>query len=162
MPAEVLYAIDAVYEQLKPEIALRRRYVRRIRKIVPITWTISHAERLVVARAEGPISLRDIEALLDDVVIKEAIGYRKLFDARGSVGTYSDEDVMALGARIQAYVRLNLSGAAAIVVDSQKQFNVALRFANIAKAKRPIQVFYSPEEARAWLDSDPGSEDTVI
>ena len=25
----------------------------------------------------------------------------------------------------------------------------------IGKAKRPIRVFYSPDEALAWLDSDP-------
>ena len=35
---------------------------------------------------------------------------------------------------------------------------MALRFANIAQAKRPIRVFFSPEEARAWLDTDPKLE----
>jgi hypothetical protein len=129
---------------------------------MPITWTISHADRLVVARAEGPVTLKDIEGLLDDVVVKDAITYRKMFDARGAVGAYTDADVMSLGARIQAYVSLGLSGAAAIVVDSQSQYNTAMRFANIGKAKRPIQVFYSPEEARVWLDSDPKPEDTII
>jgi hypothetical protein len=129
---------------------------------MPITWTISHADRLVVARAEGLVSLKDIEALLDDVVVKDAITYRKLFDARGATGEANDADVMSLGARIQAYVSLGLEGAAALVVDSQSQYNIAVRFANIAKARRPIQVFYSPEEARAWLDSAPKPDDTVI
>src|SRR5471032_1755265 len=122
---------------------------------MPITWTISEADRLVSARAHGPVTLQDIEALLDDVVVKDALGYRKLFDGRESVGKYDDKDVLLLGARIQAYATLNLTGAAAIVVTNQGQFDVALRFANIAKAKRPIRVFYSPEEARAWLETDP-------
>lgn len=128
---------------------------------MPITWTISEADRLVSARAHGTITLQDIEALLDDVVIKDALGYRKLFDGRDSVGKYDDQDVLLLGARIQAYATLDLTGAAALVVSNKDQFDVALRFANIAKAKRPIRVFYSPEEARAWLDTDPQLGDSV-
>ena len=127
---------------------------------MPITWTISEPDRLVSARAHGTVTLQDIEALLDDVVVKDALGYRKLFDGRESVGKYDDKDVLLLGARIQAYATLNLTGAAAIVVANKEQFDVALRFANIAKAKRPIRVFYSPEEARAWLDTDPKLDET--
>ena len=122
---------------------------------MPITWTISATDNLVSARAHGTVTLQDVEALLDDVVVKDALGYRKLFDGRDAIGKYDDNDVLLLGARIQAYTTLNLTGAAAIVVSKQEQFDVALRFANIAKAKRPIRVFYSPEEARAWLDTDP-------
>jgi hypothetical protein len=127
---------------------------------MPITWTISAADRLVSARAHGIVTLQDIEALLDDVVVKDALGYRKLFDGRESIGKYDDKDVLLLGARIQAYTTLNLTGGAAIVVANKEQFDVALRFANIAKAKRPIRVFYSPEEARAWLDTDPKLDGT--
>ena len=124
-------------------------------KRMPITWTISEADRFVSARAQGIVTLQDVEALLDDLVIKDALSYRKLFDGRDSIGKYDDKDVLLLGARISAYNTLNLTGAAAIVVGSLEQFDVALRFANIGKAKRPIRVFYSPEEARAWLDTDP-------
>ena len=122
---------------------------------MPITWTISEADRLVSARAHGTVTLQDIEALLGRRrgQLRCTFGYRKLFDGRESVGKYDDKDVLLLGARIQAYTTLNLTGAAAIVVSSKEQFDVALRFANIAKAKRPIRVFYSTEEARAWLDT---------
>ena len=128
---------------------------------MPITWTISAADRLVSARAEGIVTLKHIEALLDDIVVKDALQYRKLFDGRGAAGQYDDADVMSLGARIQAYNTLNLAGAAAIVVDTQERRDVALRFANIAKGKRPIRVFQDPVAARAWLDSDPKPDDTV-
>ena len=57
---------------------------------MPITWTISDADRLVTARAQGLVTLQDIEALLDDIVVKDALGYRKLFDGRESVGEYDD------------------------------------------------------------------------
>ncbi|MBS0546923.1 MAG: hypothetical protein JSR24_04185 [Proteobacteria bacterium] len=128
---------------------------------MPVTWTISTADRLVSARAEGIVTLTDIEALLDDIVVKDALTYRKMFDGRGAIGQYDDADVMSLGARIQAYNTLDLSGAAAIVVDTQERYDVALRFANIAKAKRPIRVFWDPQSARTWLDSNPTLEDSV-
>jgi hypothetical protein len=122
---------------------------------MPITWTISEADRLVTAHAQGDVTLQDIEALLDDIVVKDALGYRKLFDGREAIGKYDDKDVLMLGARISAYATMNLTGAVALVVSTQPQHDAALRFANIGQAKRPIRVFYSVEEARAWLDSDP-------
>jgi hypothetical protein len=127
---------------------------------MPITWTISDDERFISACAQGPVTLQDVEALLDDIVIKDALAYRKLFDGRDAVGKYDDNDVLLLGARISAYNSLNLTGAAAIVVGNQEQFDVALRFANIGKAKRPVRVFYSAEEARAWLDTNPQLDET--
>jgi hypothetical protein len=130
-------------------------------KPMPITWTISDAERLVTAKAQGVVTLQDIEAFFDDVVVKNALAYRKLFDGRESIGKYDDKDVLLLGARISAYASLDLTGAAALVVKSRQQHDVALRFANIGKAKRPIRVFYTPEEARAWLESDPQLSETI-
>lgn len=128
---------------------------------MPITWTISDTERLVSARAEDLVTLQDVEALLDDIVVKDALAYRKLFDGRKSKGQYDDRDVLMLGARISAYTSLNLTGAVALVVETQTQYDSALRFANIGQAKRPIRVFFSPEEARAWLDTDPQIVDGV-
>ena len=129
---------------------------------MPITWTISAADRLVNARAEGIVTLQDVEALLDDLVVNNALPFRKLFDGRGSIGQYDDKDVMAIAARISAYnSSLDLTGAAAIVVETQAHYDTALRFANIGLAKRPIRVFFTPEEARAWLDTDPKHVDGV-
>jgi hypothetical protein len=129
---------------------------------MPITWTISAADRLVNARAEGIVNLQDVEALLDDLVVNNALPFRKLFDGRGSIGKYDDNDVMALAARISAYNNsLDLTGAAAIVVETQAHYDAALRFANIGQAKRAIRVFFSLEEARAWLDTDPKPGDAV-
>jgi hypothetical protein len=122
---------------------------------MPITWTISKPDRMVTVRAEGIVTLKDVEELFDDLVVQDALPYRKLFDGRGSIGKYDDNDVMTLAARMSAYNSLNLTGAAAIVLGTPEHHAAALRFANIARGKRPIQLFYSPEEARAWLDSDP-------
>ncbi len=44
-------------------------------------YTIDHETRLVRARAEGIITLKDIEDFSDAVVAQDALAYRKLFDA---------------------------------------------------------------------------------
>ena len=86
---------------------------------MPITWTISKDDRFVSACAQGDVTLQDVEALLDDIVVNDALAYRKLFDGRTAVGKYNDDDVLLLGARISAYNSLDLTGAAAIVVRDQ-------------------------------------------
>ena len=48
---------------------------------MPIRWTISREERLVVATTEGVVTLKDIEAYLDALVVADAMPYAKLFDA---------------------------------------------------------------------------------
>jgi hypothetical protein len=48
---------------------------------LPITWKISADERLVLARAEGLVTLKDIENYLDAIVMSDAQPYAKLFDA---------------------------------------------------------------------------------
>ena len=45
---------------------------------MPINYTIDHEARLVRARAEGIITLKDIEDFSDTVVAQDALGYRKL------------------------------------------------------------------------------------
>jgi hypothetical protein len=69
---------------------------------MPIRCTISHSTQLVVAEAKGTVVLGDIEAYLDEVVVSEAMPYRKLFGALEAVPCLSDTDIMMAGARISA------------------------------------------------------------
>ena len=48
---------------------------------MPIRWTISPERRLVVATTEGVVTLKDVEAYLDALVVADAMPYAKLFDA---------------------------------------------------------------------------------
>jgi hypothetical protein len=73
---------------------------------MPINYTIDHEARLVRARAEGIITLKDIEDFSDTVVAQDALGYRKLFDAQRRAAAPDDDDVMVLAARASAYATL--------------------------------------------------------
>ena len=117
-------------------------------------WTISHDERLVTVTAEGPVTLLDIEAYFDAVVVADAQPYAKLLDARGMVVQLSDADVMAVGARMSAYVRDQRwpGGPAAFVVTSPTTLGFIKRFINLAASPRSAKIFQDVDEARRWLD----------
>jgi len=121
---------------------------------MPIRFSIDHARRLVLARAEGEIALKDIEAFTDAVMVENAMPYRKLFDGRGSHGKYDDHDLMQLGARISAYASVERRGALAIV-PSDEYLDLAKRFINLGKSGRPARVFADPDEALRWLLEQP-------
>ena len=67
---------------------------------MPLEWKISHPDRLAEAIGKGPVNLQDIERYLDDVMVSEALPYRKLFDTSQAASTLFDDDMMMLGARL--------------------------------------------------------------
>lgn len=121
---------------------------------MPIRYTFDHAKHLVTARAEGEITLQDIEEFTDAVMVENAMPYRKLFDGRGAFGKYDDHDLMQLGARISAYAAVERRGALAIV-PSAEYMDLARRFINLGKSGRPARVFDNPDEALVWLLEQP-------
>jgi hypothetical protein len=119
---------------------------------MPMQWTISHPTRLVTAVAEGDLVLKDIEDYLDAIVAAGALPYRKIFDTKGSSARLSEDDLMALGARIRAYIPLGRIGPLAIVAASENSYGQARMFAALAVADRPVGIFRELQAARKWLD----------
>ena len=122
---------------------------------MPIRWTISHEERLVVVTTKGVVTLKDIEAYLDALVVAEAMPYAKLFDASDLDLQATDHDVMMLGARMRAYVATWPGGPLAFVVTTRVARDFVDRFLNLAAAPRPVNIFRTADEARRWLDAQP-------
>ncbi|WP_421994464.1 hypothetical protein [Reyranella sp.] len=122
---------------------------------MPITFTIDHATRTVEARFAGTLTLADVEEFCDAVVAQNALPYRKLIDGRTATGSYTDADVMALGARMAAYAMLGPRGALAVVPVSEAYVELVERLLNLAKDGRPARAFLSIDEARRWLAEQP-------
>jgi hypothetical protein len=120
---------------------------------MPIHWTISKPTTLVVAVCKDTLTRQDIEAYLDAVVIADCLAYRKVFDITKAEPALSDDDMMALGARIRAYTTLGTMGPLAIVASTPQSFERAHLFATLADAERPIRIFHELHEARQWLDA---------
>jgi hypothetical protein len=117
---------------------------------MPLRWEIDHSARFVHIVAEGPIVLKELEEHFDALFVANAMGYAKLFDATDAQPTYSDDDVMKMGARLSAYTAALPSGPLA-VVGQAKLRSTFRRFVNISPSERPARFFASEEKARAWL-----------
>jgi hypothetical protein len=117
---------------------------------MPVTFDIDHPRRFVRARAEGLIGIKDIDAFLDAVVIENAMPYRKLFDARGSIGRYDANDMAVLAARINTLRYIDRRGALAVVISPQHAA-LAERFLVLERNDRPARAFLDEEEAMRWL-----------
>lgn len=118
---------------------------------MPFNWQIKHDDRLVVVKAEGTLTLGDIQAYLDDVVVKGAGSYAKLVDMTGARVQASDHDMMMLGARLRAYLASSPAGPVAFIVADPENVDYVLRFINLASGPRPAEIFATAAEARAWL-----------
>jgi hypothetical protein len=122
---------------------------------MPIRWTISHDQRFVSVKTEGLVTLKDIEAYLDALVVADAMPYAKLFDASDIDPQGSDHDVLMLGARMSAYAKTLPGGPLAFVVTTQIAREFVDRYLNLASAPRPVNIFRTAQEARRWLDAQP-------
>jgi hypothetical protein len=121
---------------------------------MPLDWKISHADRLVTVTAEGTVTLKDAEAYLDAVVVADAMPYAKLVDCSGMFTEATDEEMMLLGARMQAYASTLQGGPIAFVVTQPDIRGYVLRYLNLSSdSKRPAKIFESAGEARRWLDA---------
>jgi hypothetical protein len=124
---------------------------------MPIQCTISHDDRLVLAVCRDEVSRADLEAYLDEVVVKGAMPYAKIFDTTGGTMLFSQrhDDMMAIGARIQAYAKTEPMGPLAIVAVSDQHVDTARMFGALGAGKRPIKIFTTQQAARAWLTQNP-------
>jgi hypothetical protein len=118
---------------------------------MPIHFTIDHKARHVEAKFDGHLVLKDVEDFCDAVVGADALPYRKLIDGRTATGTYTDADVMALGARLAAYATLDKRGALALVPAPDTSLELSDRLLNLGKDGRPAKAFQSIDDARKWL-----------
>ena len=119
---------------------------------MPVTWTISHPSRLVIAVAKESVGLQDMQDYLDDVMVAGAMPYRKIFDLSNGTLDLNDQDMMMLGARIRAYAAATRMGPLAIVASTPKSYESAQHYMALANADRAMQLFKELHVARKWLD----------
>ena len=119
---------------------------------MPIRWQISHDERLVTVKAEGRVTLADVEVYLDALITGDAMAYAKLFDATGIDPMYDDHDMMMLVARMRAYASRFEGGPLVFVASSDPVREAIARYLKLASADRPSAMFDTVAEARAWLE----------
>ena len=120
---------------------------------MPVTWTMSPKDRLIVAVARGELKAADIETYLSEVTAAGGMAYRKIFDVtHATIGEIDKQALVSLGKRVSDYGLSGKLGAIAIVARSDASYEAAQIYAANAVASRPIQIFRELHHARAWLD----------
>jgi hypothetical protein len=119
---------------------------------MPVQWTISQPHRLVIAVASEELRLEDVEGYLDGITIANALPFRKIFDTSKATMMLTDADMMSLGARIQAYLKVDALGPLAIVAVTDRAYQQAKLFEVLAEGNRPVKIFRELHAARQWLD----------
>jgi hypothetical protein len=118
---------------------------------MPLKWDIFHDQKLVHIIAEGRVTRPEMEEHFDALAVADVLQYGKLFDATKADPIYTDEDVMAMGARLSAYTATLKSGPLAVIGLNERARTAFRRFVNISPARRPARLFKTEEQARAWL-----------
>lgn len=126
---------------------------------MPVHWTISHANRLVVAVTKDEVTVSDIEKYFAGMTADGAMAYRKIFEITHTPTALSAENLRALGERVVLYAQHGQIGPVAIVAASDESFAQAQTFAAAATARRPLAIFRELHAARHWLDAQPLPED---
>ena len=120
---------------------------------MPIQLEIFHPDRLVVAVARGAVTIEDYGGLLAGIVQAGVTHYRKIIDS-----TEAESDDVTLELLLQAdELTRKLDGPPrgplALVVNRAKG-GIARAFGE-QSTDRPVGVFGSLHEARAWLRTLP-------
>jgi hypothetical protein len=121
---------------------------------VPLDFNISHEEQIVHAVAVGEMGADEIQAFLGSIIAAHAMPYAKLFDISGVTALADAGRLSEVGdtARLYDKMKLGPMGPLAIVAGTAPQrIAYAEAFLAAASARRPVRVFETANEARAWL-----------
>ncbi|MBV9832832.1 MAG: hypothetical protein JO055_00410 [Alphaproteobacteria bacterium] len=119
---------------------------------MPIRWTLSHAEHLVLSKVTGEVGRAEFEGYLGEIAAAGAMPYRKILDLTFAPLGLSAADVKVLGKVVSDYAKSGRIGAFAIVVDADATREASAIFGENAQVDRPFAIFDKMAEARAWLD----------
>ena len=121
---------------------------------MPIHLEISHPNRLVVGVARGPVTLPEYGKFISDMVDAGVIRYRKIIDVTSAESsTVGIEELRSFEDGLRGSSKVK-RGPLAIVADPRRG-ELAQAFKAMTSADRPVEVFRSIHDARAWLQKFP-------
>jgi hypothetical protein len=119
---------------------------------MPLHWTISHPQRMVLAVAKGQVAPHEFGDYIAAVDEAKASSYAKLFDITGLTGDLGEALLKSVARAVQNSAAKGPLGPIAIVASSDRAFFQAQLYAQEASVARPLKIFRELHEARRWLD----------
>jgi len=119
---------------------------------MPLSWTISHPQRLVIAVARGEVAPHEFGAYIEAM---QPVGrYRKMFVVSGMSTVFDTALMQSVGRAVRDHAAREAIGPIAIVADNETAYASAMVYADTVRGlERPIRIFREQHEARRWLDS---------
>jgi hypothetical protein len=116
-----------------------------------MTTIIDHANRRVLVKAEGTISLNDIRAHLEEERVGIGLTYDELIDARGFSTDISQQAVYTIVNVLRRLGNESCLGPTAVIVDSDVGYGMLRMLSILVEDVCQIQPFRRQEEAEQWL-----------
>jgi hypothetical protein len=118
---------------------------------MPLSWTISHPQRLVIAVAKGDVAPHEFGAYLE--AMQPVGSYRKMFVVSGMTAVFDALLMKTVGDAARAQAQRETLGPIAIVAETEPAYHSAMVYGDAARGiDRPIRIFRELHEARRWLD----------
>ena len=111
---------------------------------------ISDLDRLVIAVGLGEITPDDIIELAREFLKTGRQHYGKIIDTTAATSPIDDDRMAAIAAFLRADPSAGARGPLAFVVDS-KRGELPQKFAELTAGERPVKIFNTLREARAWV-----------
>ncbi len=120
---------------------------------MPLHWTLSHPQRLVIAIAKGEVQPQEVDKYLADIFAQGGAPYRKMFDVSQTQTAFDDGVLKGFAETVRRHATAGPVGPIAIVAASDESFRQAAVFAEAATVDRPIKIFREQHDARRWLNA---------
>jgi hypothetical protein len=118
---------------------------------MPMHLDISPLHRVVVIVARGHIAAEEIVAITRQLVEAKVPAYAKIIDVSQGTSELTHEQVQKVADLLRGAPNDTSRGPVAFVIDPDR-VGFANVFADVTQGERPIQLFRSLHEARAWID----------
>jgi hypothetical protein len=120
---------------------------------MPITFNYDPALRILFTKAEGVVTLADVQMHLDKELDEKALAYRELIDASTARTDVTSEQVRVVVHRLRRMMQEHQFGPAALVTTNDELFGMASMLAILSEVQGgpSIAVFRGFSEALDWL-----------
>jgi hypothetical protein len=118
---------------------------------MPVHMDISPLHRLVVIVARGHITAEEMAAIKRQLAEANVPAYAKIIDVSQARSELTREQVQKIADLTRGAPGEGSRGPVAFVINPER-IGFANVFADLTHGERPIQLFKSLHEARAWLE----------
>ena len=118
---------------------------------MPLHIDISPLHRLVVIVARGHVTAEDIAAIKQQIADAKARPFAKIIDVSQGRSELTLEQVKRVADLLHGASGEASRGPVAFVIDPDR-VDFPTKFAGVTQDERPIQLFRSLHEARAWVE----------